>query len=305
MHFSLPFAIMPIMTKLFVSVIVPVYNGEKHIAECLDSLVAQDYDPKDYEILVIDNRSTDRTPEILRRYPVKKLEQRQIQSSYAARNTGIQAALGTILAFIDADCKADSAWLKNGIALFADATIGAVAGAIQPQAATNPVQSYLIQRNLLSQKHTIQHPFLPYAQTANAFYRKVVLDKIGLFESAWISGGDADLAWRMQLQTQYKLAVAEDAIVVHQHCSTATGLFRLFMKYGHGAASLQQKYHLQQPAMKQNIREIWYFFKYLLKNAAFSYIQVMSDVQKYKARYELIAYLGIKLGKLRFFLGCS
>jgi glycosyltransferase involved in cell wall biosynthesis len=88
----------------FVSIIVPVYNGSRTIDALLTSLLALDYPPDQHEILIVDNKSTDDTRQRIQRYPVTLLEETEIQGSYAARNRGIEAAQGEILAFTDADC---------------------------------------------------------------------------------------------------------------------------------------------------------------------------------------------------------
>ena len=82
------------MTYLAVSVIVPVYNDPDGIAATLDSLLAQSTTP-DYRIHVVDNDSTDRTPEVVRSYTndndrITLHHERDVQSSYAAHNTGIR-----------------------------------------------------------------------------------------------------------------------------------------------------------------------------------------------------------------------
>ena len=93
-----------------VTVVVPVYNDPDGITTTLDSLLAQSTD-RDHEIVVVDNDSTDRTPEVVRSYVddhsshadrITLLHETEIQSSCAARNTGIRNTDAEILAFVDA-----------------------------------------------------------------------------------------------------------------------------------------------------------------------------------------------------------
>ena len=98
-----------------VSVIVPAYNAEKNIANLIESLLNLDYPSELLEIIIVDNNSKDQTKEIAKQYPVKLLEEKNIQSSYAARNLGIKAAKGDILAFTDVDCIVDAQWIRNAI----------------------------------------------------------------------------------------------------------------------------------------------------------------------------------------------
>lgn len=93
--------------QLFLSFIVPVYNVEKYLEECLDSLLKQDIPYKEYEIICVNDGSTDRSLEILRRYEEKFPNIRVIDQKNAgvcvARNTGIDAAQGGYIWFVDSD----------------------------------------------------------------------------------------------------------------------------------------------------------------------------------------------------------
>jgi glycosyltransferase involved in cell wall biosynthesis len=85
----------------FISVIIPAYNAAQHLEPCLDALLASSYAP--YEILVVDDSSTDNTPWIARQKGVTVLETPEQSGPAAARNQGALHAKGAILLFIDAD----------------------------------------------------------------------------------------------------------------------------------------------------------------------------------------------------------
>lgn len=87
-------------TGPLVSVVVPVYNGERFLGEALDSVLAQDYEP--LELIVVDDGSTDRSGSVARSRPVRYLR-RAHEGVSATRNAGIAAAGGELVAFIDAD----------------------------------------------------------------------------------------------------------------------------------------------------------------------------------------------------------
>ena len=89
------------MQEHLVSVIIPVYNGERYLDQTLDSVLRQDYQP--IEIIVVDDGSTDRTAEIVRSYQTILYIYQNNQGPSAARNTGITAAQGEFVAFLDAD----------------------------------------------------------------------------------------------------------------------------------------------------------------------------------------------------------
>lgn len=83
-----------------VSVILPVYNGARYVGEAIESVLSQDYRP--IECIVVDDGSSDESAQIIARYPVTYIRQAQAGPG-AARNAGVGAASGEILAFLDQD----------------------------------------------------------------------------------------------------------------------------------------------------------------------------------------------------------
>lgn len=96
----------------FISIVVPLYNEERWIDECIPALLAQDYPQDRHEIIVVDNNSTDRSAERVARYPRVRLLRQPVQGDFAARNLGISEARGEILAFTDADTAPHADWLR-------------------------------------------------------------------------------------------------------------------------------------------------------------------------------------------------
>ena len=88
---------------------VASYNGARTLQSCLESLQRLNY--PDYEVILVDDGSTDRTPEIAKLFPQVRHLRQTNQGLSAARNAGIRAAGGEIVAFTDDDCRADEDWL--------------------------------------------------------------------------------------------------------------------------------------------------------------------------------------------------
>jgi cellulose synthase/poly-beta-1,6-N-acetylglucosamine synthase-like glycosyltransferase len=224
-----------------VSVIIPIYNGEDDLPG-LEACLSRQTFPRDrVEYLLVDNNSQDETAQRLKAFAergqaeglyVKPLAESQIQSSYAARNCGIRAARGAILVFTDADCRPEPDWLARLVQPFDDAQVGIVVGEIKALPGDSWLEQYAEQRNVLSQKFTIAHPFYPYGQTANLAVRRAALKKSGLFRPYLTTGGDADLCWRIQMNGDWRLHFAEDAIVRHRHRSTLKELQSQWRRYG-------------------------------------------------------------------------
>jgi len=125
--------------SLFVSVIVCAYNEEKLLSQCIESLVNQTYAKDKYEIIIVDDESEDRTPEIAKRWVESTKEQllriKYIRIKHAglsvARNTGIKHSEGEIVAFIDGDAVADKNWIKEIVKAFSsDKDVNLVGGSV-------------------------------------------------------------------------------------------------------------------------------------------------------------------------------
>jgi len=253
----------------FVSIIVPVYNGSRTINALLASLLALDYPAERREILIVDNKSTDDTRERAQRYSVTLLDETEVQSSYAARNRGIEAARGEVLAFTDADCVVEPTWLKRLLADHEEPRWGGFAGSRKAYPPANLIERYCAQGWLfdplclqqpffradsIGERLCSQVPVLDYrshislptglinSYTANVAYRRIVFEKIGYFDQRMNSGGDLDLAWRLQTQTDWQIAIVPDAVVYHQYRENLADLTSMSRRYGGGYTTLALKY---------------------------------------------------------------
>ena len=220
-----------------VSVVVPIYNGESDLPELINCLRSQTYPQDRVEYLLVDNNSSDRTLSLLQataeNLPViQVLSENQIQSSYAARNTGIRAAVGEIIAFTDADCHPQPQWLHSLIQPFSDPNVVIVAGEIAALPGDTLLEKHAERQETLSQKHTLANSFCPYGQTANLAIRRMVLEKSGLFRPYLTTGGDADICWRILRANMGRLEFAPDAIVQHRHRTTFSELESQWRRYG-------------------------------------------------------------------------
>lgn len=183
----------------FVSVIVPVRNEERLLAECLESLVNQDYSKGRLEIIVVDNDSTDLSRKIIHRYPVRYLFQKK-RGAAAARNTGARTAEGDWLAFTDSDCIVPPDWISRLVAAShresADAFGGDYAIASRQHSL---IKDYLIYRGFYSQKEFFApaYPFPPWLLTGNLMVRRETFEKVGGFEETLLPGEDVDFSWRI------------------------------------------------------------------------------------------------------------
>ncbi len=221
-----------------VSLVIPIYNGEKDLPSLINCLLAQTYPKQQLEYLLVDNNSSDRTLSILQKTVEKfpflfRLErENQIQSSYAARNKGIRAATGEIIAFTDADCRPQPNWLEMLVAPFINPDVAIAVGEIVSLPGKNLLEQFAARQQTLSQKYTLAHKFCPYGQTANLAIRRQALQKVGLFRPYLDSGGDADICWRIQQEKIGRLQFVPEAIVQHHHRRTLPQLASQWRRYG-------------------------------------------------------------------------
>ncbi|MBE9117933.1 glycosyltransferase [Lusitaniella coriacea LEGE 07157] len=224
-----------------ISVIIPIYNGEQDLPGLIETLRSQTYPASCVEYLLVDNNSRDRTAEMLiaaseematQGITLRPLTEANIQSSYAARNTGIRAANSEILVFTDADCRPQPDWLTLLIEPFAKENIGLVAGEVVALPSQNLLEKYADCKDVLSQKHTINHPFCAYGQTANLAVRRQAFEQVGLFRPYLTTGGDADMCWRILQGTDWEIEFVPRAIVRHRHRATLEELRSQWKRYG-------------------------------------------------------------------------
>jgi glycosyltransferase involved in cell wall biosynthesis len=226
----------------FVSVVIPVLNGEGHLSTCLDALHRMDYPAERHEILVVDNGSTDQTADVLRRYPVRALHEPR-RGPARARNRGIAAARGDIVAFTDADCVPTTGWLREIVRGFSAGDVGGVAGEILPYPPKTPAEKYAARIRHLSPMRYMKREVFPFAVTANLAFRREVFERVGLLDVDSPRGGEStDFCTRFFRGTGQRLELAPHAIVFHRHRSTAWDLFRQQWGYGRGHAYLYIKY---------------------------------------------------------------
>jgi glycosyltransferase involved in cell wall biosynthesis len=196
----------------FVSVVVPTRNRAGLLPGLLAALDAQDYDG--YEVIVVDDASTDATPEILRRWQREGrivLRQEEMSGSYAARNRGWRAARGEIIAFTDDDCLPESGWLSGLVRAIQDNQAEEPKLGAQGVTLATPDPGGL---SITPFTHQIEQrrPGPPY-RTCNVAYRRAILEQIGGFDDSlrWYADNILGLRAR-ELGT---IGFAPDATVRH------------------------------------------------------------------------------------------
>ena len=242
----------------FISVVVPVFNDPEGIKTTLESLLAQNY-PSLYEVIVVDNNSSDSTKSVVKefeeRYPtkIKLLVERDIQSSYAARNKGISAAKGGVITLIDTDMWADRNWLSSISKTFrsSDADYVGYNIRIHTEKGTlvglyNKFTEFSI-RAFMKGSH--------FAGAGCIAVRKALFKKIGLFDLRLISGGDlefGDRCWRSGAKQMF----IEKIMLHHPARESFNSLVKKDFRIGRGHRRLVELYPDRFGRLGRNLRNI-------------------------------------------------
>ncbi|HTI98297.1 MAG TPA: glycosyltransferase [Dongiaceae bacterium] len=224
-----------------VSVVVASYNGDRTLPACLESLSRLNY--PDYEVILVDDGSTDTTPRIAAHYPqVRSFRHEKNLGLSVARNTGIAAATGEIVAFTDADCRADEDWLHY---LVGDLLAGDFAGIGGPNLL--PPEDCAVAAAVMASPGGPTHVLLTDREAEHipgcnmAFY-KSALDQIHGFDPIFRrAGDDVDVCWRLQ-QAGFKIGFSPAGFVWHYRRSTVRDYLKQQQGYGEAEALLAQKH---------------------------------------------------------------
>ena len=220
----------------YVTVVVPAYNVEKTIENCIRSLLEQNYPASKVEILVVDNRSTDQTKKKMQSFGalITLIEEKKPGAS-CARNAGIKHATHDVIAFIDADCTADPWWLHHIVQPLTRQGVALVAGSIMPSNPGHPIQKF--GAAIHNSANALAGFDVSYAAGANIATSKSLAQEI-MFNEDMPKGQDVDFCWNIIKKGHllYHRHVP-DAVVYHRHEETLKGLF--WEGYDHGIGHIQ------------------------------------------------------------------
>lgn len=196
-----------------VSVIIPSYNSEDTLRDCLDSLINQSYENID-EIIVVDNGSTDTSKSIAMQYPVELHEYTKIQGSYAARNFGLKQVDSELVAFTDADCNPSQDWIAQLVSCYCSSSSDLIGGNIEFQFSKKSSSEIHDATTSMNNKRLVEQR--NSSVTANLLVSTSVFEDIGLFPANLRSGGD--VKWtNYAVENGYDIHYCSDAEIGRAH----------------------------------------------------------------------------------------
>lgn len=204
------------MSTPSVSVIIPAFNAAQTISTAIKAILNQ-RDSGLIELIVVDDGSTDSTPELVQSFSQVKYVYQKNAGPAAARNHGAQLAFHEYLFFTDSDCIPEPEWILKMVVPFKNPTVGVVTGSY---GIANPKirLARCVHNEILWRHHRLMPEFPRVFGSYNVCIRKDVFEQCGGYNEGYrtASGEDNDLAYRI-LKRGYRIYFAKDARVDHFH----------------------------------------------------------------------------------------
>ncbi|MCF2238156.1 glycosyltransferase family 2 protein [Halobacterium salinarum] len=231
----------------FVSVVVPVYNDPEGVKDTLHALVDQ-RDAPGFEVRVVDNDSTDETMQVIEAFAADHPEiychtETEIQSSYAARNTGIEHAGGDVIVFLDADVVVERTCLRDISRTFEGSDVDYVGCNVQMY---NPGETdtfwtkYDLAMGLPVEHYLRRKRFAPTCALA---VRREVIEAVGTFDDELVSGGDKEFGNRVS-EAGFRMGFAEGIVAKHPARTSLKRNIQKSTRIGKGQVQLWAGYGL-------------------------------------------------------------
>jgi GT2 family glycosyltransferase len=221
------------------SVVVCTRNGAGTLPDCLAGLLELDY--PDYEVIVVDDGSTDATPAIASAFPFRVIGSEGRGLSHA-RNCGLEASTGEIVAYLDDDARPDPHWLTHIAATLSSTEHAGVGG---PNVA--PIDARVVAQGVDHAPGLPTHVLLDdrvaeHIPGCNMAFRRDRLEAVGGFDTQFrTAGDDVDLCWRLH-ERGWTLGFNPAALVFHNRRDSIRGYLRQQFGYGNAEALLERKW---------------------------------------------------------------
>jgi O-antigen biosynthesis protein len=223
-----------------VSVVVCAYNAERTMDQCLASLAMLNY--PDYEVIVVNDGSRDRTLEIAENYGYCRIISQPNKGLSVARNIGAEAATGEIVAYTDSDCVADPDWLTYLVAKMEASNLAACGGPNFPPPEDSLVPAAVAVAPGGPTHVLISDEVAEHIAGCNMAFRREMLLRLGGFDPIYrAAGDDVDICWRFQ-DAGYTIGFSPAAVVWHFRRNTVAAYCAQQRGYGKAEALVYSKH---------------------------------------------------------------
>jgi ABC-type multidrug transport system fused ATPase/permease subunit/GT2 family glycosyltransferase len=222
-----------------ISVVVCSRNGSHTISECCEGLLEQDY--PDFEVVVVDDGSTDATAAIASEYGFRVISTEN-QGLSSARNTGLAAATGEIVAYIDDDARPDPHWLTYLAATFLRTDHAGVGGPNIPPPGDGPIARCVANAPGGPIHVLLSDTVAEHIPGCNMTFRRSCLQAVGGFDPQYrAAGDDVDICWRLHARG-WTLGFHPAAVVWHRRRNSVRAYWKQQMGYGKAEAMLEKEW---------------------------------------------------------------
>jgi O-antigen biosynthesis protein len=222
-----------------VSVIVAAHNSARTLEDCLDSIQKLRY--PDYEVIVVNDGSTDATEAIMNRFPFRNITTPN-QGVGGARNVGLREATGEIVAYIDSDARADPDWLRYLATTFLKFDVAGVGGPNLIPPEDNWLAKCVYRSPGGPTQVMLDDQLAEHIPGCNMSFRKAALEDIGGFDPRFTTAADdVDICWRL-LEKGYKISFSPSAVVWHHRRPSVKAYWRQQVGYGLSESILEKKF---------------------------------------------------------------
>lgn len=250
------------------SIIVPFLNEGSYIEQCIQSLLDQDFDISEYEVIFVDNNSTDRSRSIVEKYPRIILLEERTPNVYAARNKALAIAKGEIIAFTDADCAVPGNWLSNIYE-----SMGRDVGIVIGKKSSAKGSTFLCKlydeydNSRIDYILTFCDKNKFYGYTNNMAVRKEVFSRIGCFCADCAIFGDGNLVYRCATEEpQFRIRYAEKMAITHLEIHRLADHLEKRLIYS--------EFDEKRKYLNLSLREHLKIYLYIVKKNKYSFIKI-------------------------------
>lgn len=238
-----------------VSVIIPVYNDPEGLRTTLDSVCEQTAGCEKYEVVVVDNNSTDNTPSVAQEFTekhsnTKLIFEKDIQSSYAARNRGIEYSTGELIAFVDADMHVDKTYVEDVINFTKSSDISYIGCNVGVYLPKNTIFARYRHWNGFDIQHLVNSR--NFSPTCCLIVRRDVFETAGLFEQRMISSGDVEFGKRVH-EYGYNQTYTDQIRLYHPARTSLRSILKREFRIGRGKTQFQSLH----PSRAEDIKPIF------------------------------------------------
>ncbi len=233
-----------------ISVVICVYNGAETLADCLCAVRAQNFPADRYELIVVDDGSTDGSGEIAKSFDAR-VQIGPHRGLASARNIGWRMAQGEWVAFTDDDCGPTRNWLASYWRAVhptqSNERVLGAAGRIVGFPSHLDVPRFVELRGGFNTDRHLEHPMFPYAPMGNAMYRREALEAVNGLDERYRTYEACNLHTRLRQEYGGQFYYEPRALVLHQHPTTWQTFYYQQQGYGRGTAQFLLQYRKQVP----------------------------------------------------------